>query len=140
MSDKREYTPFVKPVVQFVEEYEPTTVLGRKAEANPFDDDVKALIAVWSDELKRSRGAVKLYITANETRTRVTQKFGKAANAAGYSARYDDKANESFEVAEGETVSLGVVMAYLIPQITRTHKSKTLVVTHVGDDKVEGES
>lgn len=116
------------PTVSFVDDYEPTTSLGRTAEPNPFDDTVKALALSFDKELKRSKGAVKLVIAPDQTRTSVTQKFGKAANSAGYSARYDDKANETMKI-DGKSVSLGVIVAYLIPQIVRTRKSKTLVVT-----------
>lgn len=118
------------PTVTFVEDYEPTTTLGRTAEDNPFNEVIAALILSWDDSIKRSKGAVKLVIPADDTRTQVTHKFGRAANAAGFSPRFEDKANESVNV-EGKKVSLGVVMAYLVPLITRTRKSKTLVLTHV---------
>lgn len=123
---------FVMPTVTFVEDYEPTTTLGRTAEDNPFNEVVAALISSWDDSIKRSKGAVKLVIPPEDTRTQVTHKFGRAANAAGFSPRFEDKANESFDI-EGDKVSLGVVMAYLVPLITRTRKSKTLVITHVSD-------
>lgn len=115
-------TDFVMPVVELVEEYEPTTQLGRKPEDNPFNDAVKALAATFNKEIKRSKGAVKLVIPTGETRIRVTAKFAKAARNAGFTARFDDKATESGKA---------VIAAYLVPIINRTRKSKTVTVTAV---------
>ena len=124
-------TDFVMPVVELVEEYEPTTQLGRKPEDNPFNDTVTALVATFSEELKRSKGAVKLVIPKGETRIRVTAKFAKAARAQGYTARFDDKATESGKA---------VIAAYLVPIINRTRKSKTVTVTHVNDSQTDTSS
>ncbi len=117
---------FPKAAVTLIEDYEPTGEFGRKAEPNEYTDDVTALVATWSGELKRSKGAVKLVVPTGSSRTYVMQKFSKAARAAGYTARFDDKANETID-----DVSYGVMVAYLVPIINRTRKSKTLVVTQL---------
>jgi len=71
---KSEHTEFVMPTVTFVEDYEPTTQLGRKAEDNPFNDVVTALAATYDKELNRSKGAANLWIAKGETRIRVAAK------------------------------------------------------------------
>jgi hypothetical protein len=140
-----EMSKFVMPDVSFVEDYEPTSQLGRKAEANPFDAVVAQLAETWSDEIKRSKRGVtlKFAITVDgdkvteSARTSTTQKFGAAANNAGYSARYDDKANETVKDDEsGEELHLGVIVAYLIPRIIRARKG-TVAVSHVTDNQPE---
>ena len=116
---------FVMPAISFEEDYEPTSALGRQAEPNPFDDVVKALALTWNPETKRSARAANMVIPEGETRMRVTAKFGRAANAQGYTARFDDKASEN---------GLAVVAGYLVPQITRTRNgSETLTIRRVED-------
>lgn len=112
---------FVMPVVELLEDYEPTTALGRQAEDNPFTATVVALAATFDPESKRSKKGAKLVFPQLE-RGRVTAKFSRAAKAAGYSPRYDDKANEGGNA---------VIVAYLVKQIFRARKGVT--VTHVGD-------
>lgn len=131
---------FVTPPQQFVENYEPTTHLGRTAEPNEYTDSVNGLLLSWDAAAKRTKGAFKLFVHPDQTRGSVTSKWGRAANAAGYTPRFEDKANETHEVVindeTGETakISFGVVMTYLVPLITRPRKSKTITITHVGDN------
>lgn len=131
-------TKFVMPTVSLEEDYEPTSNLGRPAEQNPFDDTITALKATWSDELKRSKSAATLrFLFVEGERTRVAQKFAKAARAQGYTARFDDKANETHSVEgdKGKTVNVtfGVMAAYLVPIINRTRKNSKVTVSHVSD-------
>jgi len=121
---KSEHTEFVMPTVTFVEDYEPTTQLGRKAEDNPFNDVVTALAATYDKELNRSKGAANLVIAKGETRIRVAAKVQKAARAQGFTARIDDKATEK---------GLAVIAVYLVPIINRVRKSKTVTITNVAD-------
>ncbi len=125
---------FVMPTVTFVEDYEPTSKLGRVAEDNPFNEIVAALILSWDDSIKRTTGAAKLVIPPGMTRTQVTHKFGQSANPVGYSYRADDKANETINLGtdkKPEMVSCGVVTVYLVPLITRTRKSRTITFSQV---------
>ncbi len=128
-------TKFVMPTVSFVEEYEPTSKLGRTAEDNPFNEIVAALSLSWDDSIKRSKGGAKAIITPDQTRTAVVAKFNRAANAAGYTARSDDKANETVNLGteeEPNMVSCGVVCFYLVKQIHRARKGfSPVVVSHV---------
>ena len=113
---------FVMPKVEYLEEYEPTSNhLGRKAEDNPFTDTVDALASTYNAELKRSKHGARLVFPMLE-RTRVVAKFGRAAKLAGYSPRYDDKANEGPNA---------VMVAYLVEKILRPRKPKGLTVTNV---------
>lgn len=113
---------FVMPAVEIVEDYVPTpSTRGRKAEDNPFTDVVNALALSYDVELKRSKGAIRLVFPLAE-RTRVTAKFSRAAKAAKFSPRFDDKANEGGNA---------VIVAYLVKQII--HKAKGLTVTNVAD-------
>jgi len=123
---KSEHTEFVMPTVTFVEDYEPTTQLGRKAEDNPFNDVVTALAATYDKELNRSKGAANLVIAKGETRIRVAAKVQKAARAQGFTARIDDKATEK---------GLAVIAVYLVPIINRSSKKhpKTVTITNVAD-------
>lgn len=125
---KSEHVEFVMPTVTFVEDYEPTSQLGRKAEDNPFNDVVTALAATYDKELGRSKGAATLVITKGETRIRVAAKVQKAARAQGFTARIDDKATQN---------GLAVIAVYLVPIITRTRKSKTVTITNVNDTAEE---
>jgi len=112
------------PTVTFVEDYEPTSQLGRKAEDNPFNDVVTALAATYNKDLGRSKGAANLVIAKGETRIRVAAKVQKAARAQGFTARIDDKATEK---------GLAVIAVYLVPIINRVRKSKTVTITNVAD-------
>jgi len=119
------------PTVTFVEDYEPTTQLGRKAEDNPFNDVVTALAATYNKELGRSKGAANLVIAKDETRIRVAAKVQKAARAQGFTARIDDKATEK---------GLAVIAVYLVPIINRVRKSKTVTITNVNDNTETAET
>lgn len=106
--------PFVVPAISFLTDYEPVErkAPGRTAEPNPFVETVAALVATWDDTIKRSRAGVALSFPKGD-RSRVTAKFSKAANEAGYSPSYDDKAD-----SKGNSN----LVAYLVPKITRTRK------------------
>jgi len=112
------------PTVTFVEDYEPTSQLGRKAEDNPFNDVVTALAATYNKDLGRSKGAATLVIPTGETRIRVAAKVQKAARAQGFTARIDDKATQN---------GLAVIAVYLVTIINRVRKSKTVTITNVAD-------
>lgn len=118
---------FVMPKAELMEDYEPTTQLGRKAEDNPFTATVAQLETTYSEELKRSKSGIRLAFPLLE-RTRVVAKFSRAAKAAGYSPRFDDKANEGGNA---------VIVAYLVQKITRTSKKTT--VTQVAAEPTEAE-
>lgn len=122
-------TEFVMPAVEFMEDYEPTPqTRGRKAEDNPFTATVEALAGTYNVETKRSKHGAKLVFPMLE-RTRVTAKFGRAAKAAGYSPRFDDKANEGPNA---------VIVAYLVEKITHKPRvAKGLTVTNVADNNNE---
>src|SRR5882757_682744 len=125
------HTEFVMPTVTFVEDYEPTSQLGRKAEDNPFNDVVTALAATYNKDLGRSKGAATLVIPTGETRIRVAAKVQKAARAQGFTARIDDKATEK---------GLAVIAVYLVPIINRVRKSKTVTITNVNDNTETAET
>lgn len=116
---------FVMPGLTLVEDYKPTPLTRNRArEENPFNAMIDGLAETWDDELKRSKCGQRVGPFPPDERGRITNLISGAAKAAGFSPRFDDKANEN---------GFGVLVVYLIPKITR--KRKNLRVTTVSLEK-----